>query len=182
MNKHTAEKPLKISRPLLDILSYLGYIAVGVVLALLLRAFVVCPVRVVGWSMEPTLYENDIMVITPSSYKMHDVERFDVIVVKRPHADNVLLVKRIIGLPGETVSIRDGAVYINGELLDTDVYGAQPMDYTMEETQIPEGYVFVLGDNRNQSTDSHELGSIPIADIRGKVQCSLIPYRNVYER
>jgi len=163
-----------------EILEYGIYIALGVILALIIRTWVFCPVRVDGWSMEPTLYQNNLMLITPSSYKMHAVDRYDIVVLKRPETQSTLLVKRVIGLPGERVEITGGKVYINGELLSSDIYGAEPLGYDMGEITVPEGSVFVLGDNRNQSTDSHILGCIAIDDIRGKVQVCLIPWKQLY--
>jgi len=165
--RHSAEST---PNRLMEALSYLGYVVLGVALALAIRTWLFSPVRVVGWSMEPTLYQDDIMIITPSSYRFHEPERFDIIVLDRPNAENILLVKRIIGLPGDRVEIKDGLVYINGNVLSDDIYGAEPMYYSMAELTVPEDHIFVLGDNRNQSTDSHELGTIPISSIRGKVQ------------
>lgn len=176
------EKETKKTNPIMEILSYLAYIAAGVLLALLIRHFVACPVRVIGWSMEPTLYENNILVMTPASYRLHAPERYDIVIVKKPNvSDGTLLVKRVIGLPGETVSVRDGFILINGQELTDDVYGAEPIHYEMKEVTVPEGSVFVLGDNRNQSTDSHVIGPVTIREVQGKVQFSLIPMRRVYD-
>lgn len=180
MLKHRKDQEKKKS-PVMEVLSYLAYIAAGVALAFLIRAFVICPVRVYGWSMEPTLYQNNILMMTPASYHLHAVSRYDIVIVKKPNQESTLLVKRVIGLPGETVAIRDGKIFINGEELTDDIYGAEPPAYEMGETVIPEGFVFVLGDNRNQSTDSHILGPISIQEIEGKVQFSLIPMKKVYD-
>jgi len=166
----------------MEILSYFAYIAAGVILALLIRNFIACPVRVFGWSMEPTLHQNDILVMTPATYHLHEPERYDIVIVHKPNVENdVLLVKRVIGLPGETVSISGGSVYINGQLLEDDIYGAEPVLYEMYELTVPDGSVFVLGDNRNESTDSHVLGPISISEIEGKVQFSLLPVGKVYD-
>ncbi len=178
--KHRSENKQK-NTVFREILSYLAYIAAGVILALIIRAFVICPVRVFGWSMEPTLYQNNILLMTPASYHLHKPDRFDIVIVNKPNAESFLLVKRVIGLPGETVSVRDGVVLINGEPLTEDVYGAERMLYDTADIEVPEGCIFVLGDNRNQSTDSHVFGPVSIDEVLGKVQFSLIPFKKVYD-
>jgi len=86
-------------------------------------------------------------------------------------------VKRVIALPGERVAVYDGAVYINGQALN-EPYIKEKIDYTMDEIVVEEGHVFVLGDNRNDSTDSHDprVGTLPFSMLKGKVQAVIWPF------
>ena len=118
-----------------------------------------------GISMYPTLFDNDI-VITEKNFT---AERDDLIVFS---ADGHYLIKRVVGLPGETVQIIDGYVYIN-DVPYNDVVSVQMEEAGIfaEPTVIPEGHYFVLGDNRNHSSDSRAFGAISASDIKGRVIC-----------
>lgn len=115
--------------------------------------------------MEPTLYGHQRLIIEKLSYHIHPPERGDIVVVRVPQFDKYLI-KRVIGLPGETLEIKNGIVYIDGRpLKEPYVNGVPRGDY--RATVIPEGYVFVMGDNRNNSNDSRAFGPIPIKNIVG---------------
>jgi signal peptidase I len=118
-----------------------------------------------GPSMQPNLYRGDRVMTEKVSYRLHEPRRGDVVVVSRP-AGEKSLIKRVVGLPGEVLEVRQGHVWIDGELLDEPwvTYFGGP-DY--EPTRIPEGHVFVLGDNRPNSRDSRHIGPVPLSDIRG---------------
>lgn len=139
--------------------------------------------RVVGTSMVDNLHDGQYLIIDKLSYnsfindvlKMGGPQRGDVIVFEPPNRPGEDYVKRIIGLPGETVEIRAGQVFINGEPL---VEPFQPMQgtYTMPNAvTVPEGQVFVLGDNRNNSNDSHNWGTLPLGNIVGRAWLSYWP-------
>ena len=150
----TEEKP-NVMRELLGMLVY-----VGIVLAItfLIITFVGQRTHVSGESMENTLDDGDQLIVDKLTYRFHDPERFDIIVFPFRYKDNTYYIKRIIGLPGETVQIADGEIYINGEVLE-ESYGREVMqDAGLAAEPIPLGddEYFVLGDNRNYSSDSRD--------------------------
>ena len=115
--------------------------------------------------MLPTLQEGDYVGIDRSAYLNHTPERGDLIVFKKENQPDLL--KRVIGLPGETIEVRDGQVLINGTLIDEPYVEREP-NYDMEPVAIEADHVFVLGDNRPNSSDSHVWGTVPISDIIGQ--------------
>ena len=124
-------------------------------------------IRVESVSMQPTLYEKDFVLVYRLAYKFGKTpQRMDVIVFDPPVNTAEPYIKRVIGLPGDTVRIEGGRVYINDAPLE-ETYLAAPPRYT-GEWKVPEGFVFTLGDNRNNSSDSHVWGMAPIANIIGR--------------
>lgn len=123
-------------------------------------------VRVDGLSMKPTLQNGEYVLVSRLSYKTGAPQRGDIIVFSFPVDQRQDLIKRVIGLPGETISIRDGQVFINGRKLE-EPYIAQSPVYSGEWT-VSEGQLFVLGDNRNDSKDSHQWGLLPDENVIGK--------------
>jgi signal peptidase I len=123
-------------------------------------------VRVDGFSMIPTLKNGEYILINRLAYKTGQPERGDIIVFSLPADNGQDLIKRVIGLPGETVQIDNGSVTINGVKLQ-ETYIAQDPLYFGEWT-VPEGSLFVLGDNRNDSRDSHQWGLLPLENVIGK--------------
>lgn len=156
-------------------------VAAAVLLALLITHFVAHHTSVEGSSMETTLASGDQLIVENVSYYFHDPERFDVVVF--PFDDNTNYIKRVIGLPGETVQIKDGYVYINGNILDEN-YGRERInDPGIAENEIHLGSdeYFVLGDNRNASVDSRdqEVGLIRGSDIKAKAWLCFYPFSQV---
>ena len=150
----TEEKP-NVMRELLGMLVY-----VGIVLAItfLIITFVGQRTHVSGESMENTLDDGDQLIVDKLTYRFHDPERFDIIVFPFRYKDNTYYIKRIIGLPGETVQIADGEIYINGEVLE-ESYGREVMQdagLAAEPITLGDDEYFVLGDNRNYSSDSRD--------------------------
>jgi signal peptidase I len=123
-------------------------------------------VRVDGFSMVPTLQDGEYVLVSRLSYKLGEPVRGDIIVFSFPADQRQDLIKRVIGLPGETISIRDRVVSVNGKPL-AETYIADSPIYTGEWT-VPEGNLFVLGDNRNDSKDSHQWGLLPMENVIGK--------------
>lgn len=169
--------------------SFNGIIQFGICLfaAVLISFFIVHYVAqrttVDGMSMYNTLNDGDNLIIEKLSYRFGDVERFDIVVF--PYYDgaagmDVYYIKRIIGLPGETIQITDGKIYINGDVLEED-YGHYIDDIPMkgydaeEEIYIGENEYFVLGDNRNNSTDSRKIGCITRDHIEGRACFRIFP-------
>ncbi|GAB4455062.1 MAG: signal peptidase I [Anaerolineales bacterium] len=123
-------------------------------------------VRVDGLSMNPTLQNGEYVLVSRLSYKTGLPQRGDIIVFSFPLDERQDLIKRVIGLPGETIRIQGGEVFVNGRKLQ-EPYIAQSPAYTGEWT-VGEGQLFVLGDNRNDSKDSHQWGLLPIQNVIGK--------------
>ncbi len=128
--------------------------------------------RIDGSSMEPNLHDGEYVIVNRIVYRLHRPERGDVVVFKREGSRE--FIKRVIGLPGDTVEIKSGRVYVNGTPLD-EPYIAQPPAYMMEPRQIGPNEYFVLGDNRNNSSDSHSWGTIPFSMIDGKAWVTYWP-------
>lgn len=151
----------------------LPYIIV-VLLALIIRTFIITPVQVDGNSMYPTLLDNEILLL-----KKYDksYDRFDIVVFKY---NNSRLVKRIIGLPGEYVEYKNNELYIDGEKIDNISFDAYTYDFNLSELGyniIPDDYYLVLGDNRTNSVDSRMIGLINKKDILGTTNFSVFPFK-----
>lgn len=143
------------------------------VIVVILRTYVVTPVKVVGKSMEPTLEEGELLVLKKYDRKY---DRFDIIVFNYGKSK---LVKRVIGLPGETVKYIDNKLYINGEEIKEEFIDVNTNDFDLKQLGydiIPEGYYFVVGDNRNNSKDSRVIGLISEDDILGSTSFSFFPF------
>lgn len=144
-----------------------------IVVVVLIRSFIITPVQVDGASMYPTLDNNEILIL-----KKYDksYERFDIIVF---NYNDSKLVKRIIGLPGETISYKNNELYINDEKIDDVDLEVITGDFDLSDlgyTVIPEDYYFVLGDNRNNSVDSRRIGLVSGDDILGTTSFSIFPF------
>jgi signal peptidase I len=127
---------------------------------------VVGRVRVENISMEPTLQEGQFILVNKMAYRLGDFQRGDIVIFHYPKGPEEDYIKRVIGLPGDTLRIQDGRVEVNGQVLD-EPYIAAPPSYNNAWT-IPEGQIFVLGDNRNRSSDSHSWGFVPVELVVGK--------------
>ncbi|HIQ96988.1 MAG TPA: signal peptidase I [Candidatus Limivivens merdigallinarum] len=164
-----------------ELLEMVLYLVIALVAALLIVKFVGQRTQVDGSSMNPTLYDKENLILDKISYHFRDPERFDIIVFPfEEDGEETHFIKRIIGLPGETVQIIDGYVYINGELLESDIYGKEVMEYAgraAEPITLGDDEYFVLGDNRNNSRDSRfeEVGNIKRGDITGRAFLRIWP-------
>ena len=130
-----------------------------------------------GACMEDSIQsEGQRILISKVVYRFHDPQRGDIIVLHPPHLPKNAYpyIKRIIGLPGETIEVKNGAVYINGLKL-YEPYIKEPPTYTFPQKKIPENEYFVLGDNRNNANDSHTGWTVPRQDIIGKAWLSIWP-------
>ena len=130
--------------------------------------------RVEGLSMVPTLHNNQYLIVNKLSYRFAEPQRGDIVVFRFPHDPRRDFIKRIIALPGEAVEVRDGRVFINEQLLD-EPYVRAPPRYSYPRRIVPDGEYFVLGDNRNNSSDSHSWGSLPQEYVIGKAWFSYWP-------
>jgi signal peptidase I len=123
-------------------------------------------IRVDGFSMEPTLKTGEFVIVNKLAYKLSEPELGDVIVFHYPRDPAQEYIKRVIGLPGDNVLISDGQVSVNGQIIDEPYIAAAPA--YQSEWIVPENSLFVLGDNRNNSSDSHSWGPVPMAEVIGK--------------
>ena len=123
-------------------------------------------VRVDGFSMNPTLQDGEYVLVSKLSYRIGKPQHGDIIVFKYPGQPPQDLIKRIIGLPGDKVEVQGTNVYVNGVILDEPYIAASPVYQGI--WLVPEGQLFVLGDNRNDSSDSHSWGLLPMDNVIGK--------------
>lgn len=162
------------------ILGYILYILVIIGLTWMIVTFVGQRTRVSGQSMETTLQDRDNLIVDKISYRFHDPSRYDIIVFPYKYEENTFYIKRIIGLPGETVQVKDGYTYINGKKLTSDIYGREVMDepgIAEEPIKLGSDEYFVLGDNRNHSQDSRDpyVGVLKRSDLLGRAFIRIYP-------
>ena len=138
-----------------EIISWIKTIAMAVVIAVLINSFVIVNATVPTGSMENTIMPGDRIIALRLTYYVSSPERGDIVVFRYPDDESVLYVKRVIGLPGETVEVKDGEVYINNSdtPLDDSFVKEQPVG-NFGPYEVPEGCYFMMGDNRNNSQDS----------------------------
>lgn len=151
-NQSDAERSVR------EILGWVVYILIVVCATYLIVTYVGQRTKVSGDSMLNTLHNEDNLIVDKISYRFRDPERFEIVVFPYRYQENTYYIKRIIGLPGETVQILDGYVYINGEKLEEN-YGREVMQESgiaADPIELGEDEYFVLGDNRNHSSDSRE--------------------------
>ena len=163
-----------------EIISTILYILAVLLGTYLLITFVGQRTSVSGSSMEPTLSNNDQLILDKISYRFSEPKRFDIIVFPFQYKENTYYVKRVIGLPGETVQIDlEGNIYINGEILEED-YGKEKINFpglAVEPITLGDYEYFVMGDNRNNSSDSRDpsVGNIRRSNIIGKAWVRIWP-------
>jgi signal peptidase I len=134
-------------------------------------------IRVDGSSMEPTLHSGEFVIVNKISYKLNSPARGDIVVFHFPRDPEQEYIKRVIGLPGDEVSISEGNVFVNGQLLDEPYITSKP-SYPGKWT-VPDDHLFVLGDNRNNSSDSHNWGTVPMEYVIGKAVFVYWPPENL---
>ena len=167
---------LDIKEFLSDTIKYIIFIVVILVIAV----YVVGLQQIVGPSMTPTLRNGDIVILDKLSYRFSEIKRDDIVALY--YADTKFLVKRVVGLPGDTVEFKDNKLYINGKYYEEKYLGDDIVtdNFSLEElnyTTIPDDMYLVLGDNRGDSMDSRDsdVGLIPKKDIYGKVRFKIWP-------
>ena len=176
MEQETAEKSV-----MKEIFEWVQAIVIAVVLALVIRSFIFTVVRVDGQSMEPTLQNNDRMIVWRLGY---EPKTGDIVVFNPPgHDKNVFWIKRVNATEGQHVEIdyNTNSVYVDGEKLDESYLGEpmQNLGFQYQETDVPEGCVFVMGDNRNHSSDSRVIGTVNEEFILGEAVLRFWPFTNV---
>ena len=179
--KRNREETMNTERKTLGevIKEYVVLILVAFCIATVVKIFILDSRIVPTTSMYPTVFANDRVLVNKFIYRFSDVERQDIIVFTPNDsiAEKKDLLKRVIGLPGDRVKIENGQVYINGAVLDESAYDQDIPRYTFGEVTVPEGCFFVLGDNRNNSFDSHQWSDpfVPLENVKGKAFCCYWP-------
>ncbi|WP_336885154.1 signal peptidase I [Caldalkalibacillus salinus] len=162
-----------------ETLEWFKALSIAVAIALGIRIFLFAPIVVDGTSMLPTLEDGEKILVNKVMYHLDEPQRGDILVFHAEHGKD--WIKRVIGEPGDTVEVRDDQLYINGEpieeryledkLLQTS--GILTHDF---QTTVPEGHIFVMGDNRQNSRDSRSIGAIPIDDVVGRADVVFWPF------
>jgi signal peptidase I len=168
------------------ILEWLGVIGGGIVIALLVEAFLIQAFWIPSPSMEPTLEVGDRVLVNKLSYKLHDVHRGDLVVFERPPnasngEDNEIkdLIKRVIAVEGDTIEGKDGEVFVNDELVEEGYLEPGTPTNNLPRQTIPDHHVFVMGDNRTNSEDSRIFGPIDEDDIVGRAFIRVLPITDI---
>lgn len=169
---------LDIKEMIKDILKYAILIAV----ILFVVTYLFSLQQIIGESMEPNLNDSDILILNKIQYRFSDIKRGDIVAVR--FEDTNYLVKRIVGLPGEKISFKNNLLYINDEPYQEPylIENVVTDDFSLQELgfeEIPEDYYFVLGDNRENSSDSRELGLVAKKDILGKTILRIWPLNGI---
>lgn len=155
---------------------FIIYLLTLMAVAICIRTFIFEPVQCIGISMYPTLVGGEGMFTEKLTYTVSAPQRDDIIICRYPYHTEKC-VKRVIAVPGDRISISDGAIYLNGEKLDESAYwDGYIEDSEMPEVTVPERSLFVVGDNRNHSGDSRHVGFIPYCQVKGKVRAVMTPF------
>jgi len=153
---------------------------IAVILAVIIRMFILQPFYIPSGSMEPTLQINDRIIVSKISYRLHEPERGDIVVFKFPHDTKRDFVKRLIGKGGETVAIRDSKLYINDKLVpEKYLPPGLKINEDFGPVTVPEGHYLMMGDNRNNSNDSRKWGPLPKDLIIGKAVMLYWPLQHI---
>lgn len=148
------------------------------VAALLIHQYLFTFARVDGTSMLDTLHENNIMGVSRLHYRLNEPQRGEIITCNYPEDGNKLFVKRIIGLPGETIEIREGTVYIDGEPI-AETYLTRVDDQSMDPITLAKDEIFVMGDNRPVSRTGRAVGPLTLDEIYGRVLFVAFPFNEI---
>ncbi|RKD29074.1 signal peptidase I [Thermohalobacter berrensis] len=167
-----------------EILEWVKLILIAILISIIIDKFIISISIVDGESMELTLKDNDRLFINKICYLFNKPKRGDIIIFNPPikGRNDELFVKRIIAVEGDRFCIHKNKIYINGEVLKENYikdYKFVPRNYAYLEGVVPKGYVFVMGDNRNNSNDSRTFGYVPVKNIKGKVVTKIWPLNEI---
>lgn len=178
-----AQNRSKTEKILREVLGWVIYVVIVFAATYLIVNYVGQRTMVSGDSMEATLHDKDNLIVDKISYRLRDPKRFEIIVFPYQYKEDTYYIKRIIGLPGETIQIIDGYIYINGELLE-ESYGLEVMNnagIAREPIQLGADEYFVLGDNRNASSDSRDpsVGVLKRENLIGRAWIRIWPFDSI---
>nr|WP_295973822.1 signal peptidase I [uncultured Bacillus sp.] len=166
-----------------ELWEWIKALGIAILLAIVIRYFLFAPIVVDGLSMMPTLHDQDRMIVNKFSYIIGEPERFDIIVFHAP--ENKDYIKRVIGLPGDTIEYKDDTLYVNGKAYKEEYLDGNkrevvdgPLTEPLKIT-VPKGELFVMGDNRRFSKDSRHIGTIPMEKVLGKTSVIYWPLEDV---
>ena len=169
-----------------NIIELIPYLII-VIVVILIRSYIVTPVIVRGDSMDDTLEDSQILFLSKISYRLHQIKRYDIIVIK--DIDDDLIIKRVIGKPGDVVEYKDETLYVNGKKVKENYTKGDTSDFTLDEIcningdkckgKIPKGKYLALGDNRAVSADSRVKGLFDKKQILGKATLRIWPLTKI---
>ena len=151
---------------------YIGYVII-IAIVLLVKEYIASPIIVSGDSMHSTLHDGDVMILDKTAYYNDKIKRFDIVVIEN---NDRYIIKRVIGLPGDTVKYIDNTLYINDKIYLEEFLDKDTLTGYIDVEEIPEGFYYVLGDNREISLDSRKLGLIEEKNIKGKATVTIFPF------
>lgn len=175
MNEGNAKK----IRVMKETMSVIACFAAALIAAICIRMFVFELVRVDGNSMKPTLYDGQTLFVEKISLHTGNIQRGDIVIVHYPNRKGAF-VKRVVGVAGDRIAVQGGALYVNGERQEESYTLEDTMRWDTEEVIVPEGYYYVMGDNRNDSMDSRSIGPISKDAFIGKAQFVLWPLGDIH--
>lgn len=171
-----------------EIISWIKSIAIAFIIVFICREFIFTPITVFGESMSPTFHDADRVVVSKTS----KIQRFDVIVFDAPDIEGKQYIKRVIGLPGDSIKMEDDVLYINGEVFSEEyliknkektllhnLTGNFSLEDSTGETEVPNDMLFVMGDNRLDSKDSRMFGFVPYDSVIGEVKLRFYPFQKI---
>lgn len=163
-----------------EALDWIISIAIAIALALFIRTFIVELYMVEGPSMTPTLINGERLIVSKFIYRFQQPARGDVVVFRFPRDPSRDFIKRVIATGGDTIEIRDGRVYVNDQELNEKDYILEKSRGSYPKSKVPEGTIFVMGDNRNNSEDSRfaDVGFVPLHLLKGKAIVAFWPLSN----
>ena len=157
-------------------------VVAAVLVALFVRVFLIQQYYVIGPSMEPSLHQGDRIIVNKLAFRIRDIRRGDVVIFKREGVERDELVKRVVGLPGDTIEIKDCVTYVNDAVYLEPYLVAERGDWcgerSMQSFYVPERYYFVMGDNRGVSLDSRKFGAVSESQIEGRVTLVVWPIKH----
>lgn len=175
-----------IKRLIAGFFDFLQGIVVILAVMVMVYLFIMSPQEINGASMEPTFYNGEYILTNKVLYKFRAPKRGDVVIFKSPRNKEIDYIKRVIGIAGDTVKLEDNTFFVNSSPIaepylrdDVIVFGGSFLDEG-DEIVVPEGQLFVVGDNRPHSADSREFGSIPIEDVIGVAILRYWPFSKVW--
>ena len=179
--KSKEEKPKKTFKQ--ELISWILTLAAAVAIGLVIRTFLFVPVKVKGESMQNTLMNKEIVLATKYDYLSGDFHRRDIVICHYPDRGGTLFIKRLIALPGDTIEMHGGELYVNGELVnESDIDMNTPFTTNLGPYTLGEDEYFVMGDNRGNSNDSRAVGPLTRKMIVGHVQRVIYPFNKFWDK